>query len=216
MIRLIALLIFSFHGICDDVDDRIRVYLRGGYTLQDIGGNRPRKEGDFISALVGGHIHYRLSAHSLVGLNATVAFAPFRQNTRVELEDKEILGDAFIRTNYYSLPFYYRPSSWDKYYLGLGPALTLNHIQYKNFEVNEAKIKKRNRLLLKNVGVVAGLKRFFSKDESFVEANLFLVYWDELYLVDNSSLDAQVLQEDDNLKERINFSVSFSFGTLIF
>ncbi len=199
-----------------NVDNKLRVYFRGGYILQDIAGNRPEKGGDYFSFLVGGHVHYQINSQLLLGLDATVAFAPFRDSTRVEIDNEEIKGDAFIRTNYYSLPLYYRPEGWKSYYLGMGPALTLNHIQYRNFSKNEPGIEKKNKLLLKNVGIVTGVKKFLEDNISFVEANMFVVYWDEFFLVNDSSLDAQVIEEDESLEKRINFTISLSVGALVF
>jgi len=215
LIKLLLITLFCTSAFAD-LDNRLRVYLRTGYILQDIAGNRPQKGGDFLSLLVGGHVHYTLGSQTLIGLNATVAFAPFRDSTRIEINEEEIRGDAFIRTNYYSLPFYYRPEEWKNYYLGIGPALTLNHIQYKNFSKNEAGIEKRNKLLLKNVGIVTGVKKFLEDNISFIEANMFVVYWDEFFLVNDSSLDAQVIEEDESLEKRINFTLSLSYGALVF
>ncbi len=65
LIKLLLITLFCTSAFAD-LDNRLRVYLRTGYILQDIAGNRPQKGGDFLSLLVGGHVHYTLGSQTLI------------------------------------------------------------------------------------------------------------------------------------------------------
>ena len=208
-------LIFSASSLQADEKDPFKIYFNGGYSNMNIAGNHPLYWEEYVSLIVGGQLQLRLSEKTLLSFNAQVAYAPNRRKLRLKLGTKErIEGEASLRINYYGLTLLGKVA--DDLYLLFGPALSLNHVMYQEFTENHSEVEIPNKIMFKNIGLTGGARHYFNNEDSYLEISTFWMKRDEYYLVDDTSLDAKKIEEDDDPLKQYNFTVAVSYGMLVF
>ncbi len=189
-----------------------------GYPYLSIHSDRPEHTKDFLGISIGGIVRYEINEDSRLDIVIDVSYFPEREDLLVAPDSRVVEGTASIRTNHYSVLYSRKLFEFDHGNLwgSLGPTMGIQTIKFKSFKENNLGINTVNRFRTRNLGGRGGLT--YSPKSSSLQYELAYYYLtqNQYSIIDDSSLDASIVRQDETVRDEPNWTIMASVTLLVF
>lgn len=195
-----------------------RLYFTMGYPYVNLQSNTAEYGKDYLGLSIGAIMEYQVDEVSSIDISINASYYPERESMRIAPDGKVVKGRASLLTSFYSLSYskllgYYKS---DSIIFSVGPSIGIHTLNYDRFNVNNTDISAKNRVRIRNHGLRTSLK-IKSKDlNKFFEVAYYYMLLDKYTIIDDATLDAQSVREDNTAANDSSWSIIFNLGLRIF
>ena len=217
----------SLKAIAEGVEDGLDVIeedssllFRLGYPYNIVQNNANFKNESYPAFFAGVELKLDINQSSFVSLTSEVSYTYNYDQMSLKLDDRNIIGDSSIRVNAFALLYYRRLNDFKIFdktvFLSLGPAIAQTTLKFDDIEKNNTTISAKNKVTLRQYGLRASilLKRVVKSLD--VELIYYYLKRNSFNVVENSSLDTNVLRTVDESSETSNHSIAIVIRKRIF
>lgn len=218
MNRFILLLAFFTSNVFAAKIEYPKLYFAMGLPAIEIQKNSPEVFEDFVAINIGSVLQYDLSEKSAIGVIIDASYTPKRKDLKVENNNQDIIGDTSLLVSFYSVTYSQKIAKFPNHnlWLSAGPTLGLYTLQFDNFKVNDTDITDVNRIRVRNAGYRIALKYMDENRRRYLEIAYYKVVEEKFTVIDDSSLDAESIREDDSIDRRSNQAIIINYGFRLF
>lgn len=205
-------------SIASNAADWGRFYFDIGYPYWTIAENQRSHVTGFAAVSLGGGLEFHLNDNWVAALDFETLYTPIINDFALTLEGKRIEGTANVSSAFYNLVIYRYIARGEnfRYYLGLGPSIATDTINFEQIKDNETRLSKNSRLLSENKGARVSFKATNPKEEFFYELVGYYVERDSYSILNNSGTEAQRTFENESAERKVTWALIARVGWLLF
>jgi hypothetical protein len=189
-----------------------------GYPYLVIQDNAPKYDKDFLSLGIGALMEFKFDEINAFGIVIDSSFTPQHVDFDFQKESKAVGGTTSLLTSFYSFNYLRRVGITDGYEIigSIGPAVGIYTLNYTQIDKNDTNISKVNRVRVTNYGVRAGVKWRNRITFNYFEIAAIYSVSDKYSVIDDSTNDAEAIENIENATERKTYGLLFNYGFYLF
>jgi hypothetical protein len=189
-----------------------------GYPYLVIQDNDPKYNKDFLSLGIGALMEFKFDDVNAFCITIDASFTPEHVDFDFQKESKVVEGTTSLLTSFHSFSYLRRLGITDGYEIigSIGPVVGIYTLDYTEIDKNDTNITKVNRIRVTNYGVRTGVKWRNRITFNFFEIAAIYSVSDKYTLIDDSTNDAEAIENIEDATERKTYGILFNYGFYLF